>query len=49
VRRTVSPGYSTTSSALAIKLGGAVIDRRWIRWPLFAVLLFVGIIGGVMR
>jgi hypothetical protein len=35
-------------SVVAVGIGLAIIDRRWIKWPLFATLLLAGIIGGIL-
>lgn len=38
--------YIIWAGIVAVGVGLAILDRRWIRWPLFAALLLVGVVGG---
>ena len=40
--------YIIWAGVIAVGTGLAIIDRRWIKWPLFAVLLVAGIVGGII-
>ncbi len=40
--------YSIWAAVVAIGILLAVLDRRWIRRPLFALLLVAGIVGGII-
>lgn len=40
--------YLICGGVIAIGALFAVLDRRWIRRPLFAVLLVAGVIGGLI-
>jgi hypothetical protein len=40
--------YLVWGGVIAIGALLAVLDRRWIRRPLFAVLLVAGVIGGLI-
>jgi hypothetical protein len=39
--------YIIWAVIVAVGIGLAALDRRWIGWPLFAALLLAGIIGGI--
>ena len=40
--------YIIWAGIVAVGVGLAILDRRWIRRPLFAVLLLAGIVGGLI-
>ena len=40
--------YVIWAGIVAVGAGLAILDRRWIRRPLFAVLLLAGIVGGLI-
>ena len=40
--------YIIWAGIVAVGVGLAILDRRWIRWPLFAALLLAGIVGGII-
>src|SRR6476659_8136832 len=40
--------YIIWAGIIAVGIGLAVLDRRWIGWPLFAALLLAGIVGGII-
>jgi len=40
--------YIIWAGIVAVGIGLAVLDRRWIKWPVFAVLLLAGVGGGII-
>jgi len=40
--------YIIWAGIVAVGVGLAILDRRWIRWPLFGALLLVGVVGGLI-